>query len=97
MFTLVETISLAGDRAKQNDDACGFAGARAWVIDGATDLHDTPLTGWASDVSWLAQAANAHLHVAEQSDPRAKFSALVAAVPAPRRRRACRAAWPTAR
>jgi hypothetical protein len=62
MFTLVETISLAGDRAKQNDDTCGFAGACAWVIDGATDLHDKPLTGWKSDVSWLAQVANAHLH-----------------------------------
>lgn len=98
MFTLVETISLAGDRAKQNDDACGFAGARAWVIDGATDLHDTPLTGWASDVSWLAQAANAHLHVAEQSDPRdavraaaraaaASFARLAGALPEERWKR----------
>lgn len=71
MFTLVETISLAGDRAKQNDDTCGFKGARAWVIDGATDLHDKPLTGWASDVSWLAQAANAHLHGVDDADLRA--------------------------
>lgn len=61
MFTLVEAISLAGDRAKQNDDAAGFAAGRAWVIDGATDLHDKPLTGWASDVSWAAHCANREL------------------------------------
>jgi hypothetical protein len=29
------------------------------VIDGATDLHDYPLTGWASDASWMAHRANA--------------------------------------
>lgn len=71
MLTLVEAISLAGDRSKQNDDACGFSGARAWVIDGATDLHAAPLTGWASDVSWLAQTANAHLHGADDTELRA--------------------------
>jgi hypothetical protein len=62
MLTLVESISLAGDRAKQNDDAFGFTGNRAWVIDGATDLHDAPLTGAASDASWLAHHANVFLH-----------------------------------
>lgn len=62
MLTFVEAISLAGDRVKQNDDAFGFAGARAWVLDGATDLHDTPLMGAASDASWIAHFANAYLH-----------------------------------
>ncbi len=62
MLTFVEAISLAGDRAKQNDDACGFAGARAWVLDGATDLHGEPLSGAASDAAWMAHFANAHLH-----------------------------------
>jgi hypothetical protein len=62
MLTFVEAISLAGDRAKQNDDACGFAGARAWVLDGATDLAAAPLTGSASDASWIAHTANAFLH-----------------------------------
>lgn len=62
MLTFVESISLAGDRAKQNDDACGFLGARAWVLDGATDLHETPLTGRASDASWIAHFGNAYLH-----------------------------------
>lgn len=62
MLTLVETISLAGDRAKQNDDACGSAPGCAWVIDGATDLHEPPLTDAASDAAWIAHFANAWLH-----------------------------------
>jgi hypothetical protein len=62
MLTFVEAISLAGDRNKQNDDACGFAGARAWVFDGATDLHDAPLTPAKSDASWIAHFGNAWLH-----------------------------------
>ena len=64
MLTFVEAISLAGDRKKQNDDAYGFAGARAWVLDGATDMHDAPLTGWATDASWVAHFANAQLYAA---------------------------------
>jgi hypothetical protein len=70
MLILVESISLAGDRAKQNDDACGFAADRAWVLDGATDLHDAPLTGWASDAGWIAHCANSALHGIEGIDPR---------------------------
>lgn len=61
MLTLVESISLAGDRAKQNDDAFGYALARAWVLDGATDLHDAPFSGAASDAGWIAHFANARL------------------------------------
>lgn len=64
MLTFVEAISLAGDRKKQNDDACGFANGRAWVLDGATDLHDAPLSGAATDASWVAHFANARLHAA---------------------------------
>jgi hypothetical protein len=70
VLTFVESISLAGDRAKQNDDACGFLGGRAWVIDGATDLHDKPLTGWATDASWIAHTANAQLFASEGRDLR---------------------------
>ncbi len=70
MLTFVEAASLAGDRAKQNDDALGFAGARAWVLDGATDLHDSPFSGAASDASWLAHFANARLHEAHAGDLR---------------------------
>ncbi len=62
MLTFVEAMSLAGDRAKQNDDAFGFAGSRAWVLDGATDLDDRPFMGGASDAAWIAHFANAFLH-----------------------------------
>ncbi|MEZ5994772.1 MAG: protein phosphatase 2C domain-containing protein [Hyphomonadaceae bacterium] len=78
MLTFVEAISLAGDRGKQNDDACGFAGARAWVLDGATDLDDAPLTGAASDASWIAHFGNAYLHAAS-GDLRSQVSAASAA------------------
>lgn len=64
MLTFVEAISLAGDRKKQNDDACGAHGAFAWVIDGATDLHTPPYSGQASDAQWLAERLNSHLHAA---------------------------------
>lgn len=62
MLTLVESLSLAGDRGKQNDDACGLAHGAAWVIDGATDLVERPLTGEASDAAWLAQTLDTALH-----------------------------------
>lgn len=65
MLTFIEAISIAGDRAKANDDACGFAGGRAWVIDGATDFQKDKLTGAASDAAWLAHFANARLHGAQ--------------------------------
>lgn len=65
MLTLVESISLAGDRAKQNDDAAGSAYGRAWVIDGATDLHEAKLTRTASDAAWIAHFANARFHAAQ--------------------------------
>jgi hypothetical protein len=58
VLTLIDAISLAGDRLKQNDDACGWRPGQAWVIDGATDLHDAPLSKTASDASWIAQIAN---------------------------------------
>lgn len=76
MLTFVESISLAGDRKKQNDDACGFTGPRAWVIDGATDLSDTPLTGHASDAAWIAQYLNRRLHEPFDNDPSRGFSDL---------------------
>lgn len=70
MLTLVEAISLAGDRAKQNDDAYGFAHGRAWVLDGATDMMEQKLTRTVSDAAWIAQAANASLHAARSGSLR---------------------------
>jgi hypothetical protein len=54
VLTFIEAISLAGDRKKQNDDAYGAARTWGWVIDGATDLHDTPISNYASDAAWIA-------------------------------------------
>lgn len=65
MLTFVEAISLAGDRKKQNDDALGYSvrgSGMGWIIDGATDLHDSPLTFRASDASWIAHMANHSLY-----------------------------------
>jgi len=38
----IDINSLAANEV--NEDRAGIAGAMAWVIDGATDLIDTPLT-----------------------------------------------------
>lgn len=70
MLTFIEAISLAGDRARQNDDALGFQRNGAWVIDGATDLGETPLTRTASDASWIAQVANTSLNAWTYGDLR---------------------------
>lgn len=82
MLCFVEAISLAGDRGKQNDDAFGFYGDRAWVLDGATDLHDAPLMGGASDAAWIAHFANACLHGADASMREAIGAASAAAATA---------------
>jgi hypothetical protein len=57
VLTFIEAISLAGDREKQNDDACGSVLKSAWVIDGATDLG-SPITDAASDAAWIAMGLN---------------------------------------
>src|SRR3546814_3991453 len=46
----------------------GFTPRRAFVVDGATDLVDTPFSGAASDASWLAKRATAGLSVSD-SEP----------------------------
>ncbi len=61
MLTLLDSLSVAGDRGKQNDDCAGAHGRFAWVIDGATDLHDAPFAPAATDAAWLAQELNADL------------------------------------
>ncbi|MGL5113823.1 MAG: hypothetical protein ACRC7G_07940 [Beijerinckiaceae bacterium] len=57
----LDTVSLAGNRAKPNDDAQGIAGNRVWVIDGATSLGP-PLLPGQSDAAWLAREANRLFH-----------------------------------
>jgi hypothetical protein len=58
---IVDCLSIAGDRAKVNDDAFGIAGNRVWVLDGATGLGGNLLPG-KSDAAWLARTANRLLH-----------------------------------
>lgn len=79
MLTVIETLSLAGSRTKQNDDLHGTSGQWAWVIDGATDLHDAPLTPAASDAAWIAEQLNVNLHALAGRDGRSPL-ALVQAV-----------------
>ncbi len=38
-----------------NEDRAGAVGSLAWVIDGATDVIDAPLTTAATDASWIAE------------------------------------------
>jgi Protein phosphatase 2C len=58
---IIDSLSIAGDRAKVNDDAFGSAGNRLWVLDGATGLGASLLPG-RSDAAWLARTANRLLH-----------------------------------
>jgi serine/threonine protein phosphatase PrpC len=53
-FDQLEYLSLPGDTAKANEDAFGYGGNAALVIDGATPLGDGLMPG-PSDAAWIAQ------------------------------------------
>jgi hypothetical protein len=55
---VIQSISLAGDVAKANDDRTGAGEAHAWVIDGATDLGDPGLLGGRGGAAWIAAEAD---------------------------------------
>ncbi len=57
MLTVLDALCVAGSRAKHNDDAFGITQRRAFVLDGATDLHDPPVMDAASDAGWIARFA----------------------------------------
>jgi hypothetical protein len=59
--SLLDAITLAGNRTRPNDDRWGAAANRVWVIDGATGLGD-PLMPGLSDAAWFAQRANEAFH-----------------------------------
>jgi hypothetical protein len=44
-----------------NEDRAGAAGNLAWVIDGATDVIDVPLTSYPTDASWIAEEIDRQL------------------------------------
>jgi hypothetical protein len=61
-FMAIETldsVSLGADLTRANEDASGRAGARAWVIDGATDLGPPDLFNGLTGAAWIAHLANA--------------------------------------
>lgn len=60
-FDLIQSISLAGSSSIPNDDRAGAVDARAWVIDGATDLGPPGLMGARGGAAWLAAEAHAGL------------------------------------
>ena len=51
---VIATSSVAGGTI--NDDRVGAAPPLFWVIDGSTDVADTPLIGENSDAAWCAGA-----------------------------------------
>jgi hypothetical protein len=53
MLTLLDSLSLPGNPAKQNEDSFGHIANAALVMDGATGLCD-PLMPGKSDAAWLA-------------------------------------------
>ena len=44
-----------------NEDRAGTVGDLAWVIDGATDVVDVPLTSYPTDASWIAETLDTQL------------------------------------
>jgi hypothetical protein len=69
-FDVLETLSLAGDPLKPNDDAFGHAERAAVVLDGATSLGD-PLMPGDSDAAWIAHFGARRLmaHVRDGDEP----------------------------
>ena len=59
MLRILETLTDPGNPDKANEDAFGYEGAHAWVIDGATDVADGPWIGAETGAHWLAHQASA--------------------------------------
>ena len=61
VMQLVLTSLLSVASGTENEDRGGAFGSWAWVIDGATDIVPEPLTGAASDASWIADQLDTKL------------------------------------
>lgn len=70
---VLDQISVAGSGV--NEDRIGAAGDLAWVIDGATDVLEAPLTRAATDAEWIAIELDAELH-AHAASPGCGFAML---------------------
>jgi serine/threonine protein phosphatase PrpC len=77
-FDLIQSLSLAGNAAKPNDDRAGCTAQLAWVIDGATDLGPPGLVGDQGGAAWLASATNCAFNAAEPPLERACASVFTA-------------------
>ena len=64
-FELIDSLTLPGDPAKANEDACANTDAMAVVIDGATGLGERLMPG-PSDAQWIAQFAARRLRARSQ-------------------------------
>lgn len=77
-FDLLQSVSVAGDPTKANDDRFGSSDALAWVIDGATDLGEPGLLGTRGGAAWIAMEANAAFAAAGDSNVRSICKAVFA-------------------
>ncbi|MDX2288630.1 MAG: protein phosphatase 2C domain-containing protein [Hyphomicrobiaceae bacterium] len=55
-FSIRDAVSVAAGSV--NEDRVGHAGDMAWVIDGATDILDAPLSPGPTDAAWIAETAH---------------------------------------
>lgn len=67
MRTSIDIATLAGSAV--NEDRAGAAGTLAWVIDGATDVVEAPLTQASSDASWFAETLDLALKELAHAPP----------------------------
>lgn len=72
-------IAASQGQGPVNEDCVGYAGAAAWVIDGATGVGGQ-LTSAPSDAAWLAQTANRLLTEAFAADPQEDSRTLLRSV-----------------
>lgn len=69
----IEIVSLPAGQV--NEDRVGASGSLAWVIDGATDVVEAPLTTAQTDASWIAATLDNLLRDAA-AEPPADLAAL---------------------
>lgn len=67
MRTSIDIATLAGSAV--NEDRASAAGTLAWVIDGATDVLEAPLTQGPSDASWFAETLDLALKELAHAPP----------------------------
>ena len=67
MLAAIDIASVAANDV--NEDRAGAAGGLAWVIDGATDVIDAPLTTAPTDARWIAETLDAQLRKLTAAPP----------------------------